>query len=115
MEQRWDTLTPHPLHGPAFGVKGSRMKSIEGEEERGEERGSETVRVVRKASGTIEIDVRAGFERAARAGLDSALACYASASAARAQGDEIEALRLSEIADQSVDLIHDVLCRIEGL
>ena len=52
---------------------------------------------------------------AVRDATENALKCYREASKARAAGDELEALGLCEIAEQSLDLARDVLCRIEGL
>jgi hypothetical protein len=69
----------------------------------------------RRDSGFVEIDVRAGFERTVRDATENALTCYREASAARAKGDELEALELCEMAEQSLDLARDVLCRLEGL
>lgn len=83
-------------------------------------RGAETpasgvMRVARKASGSYEIDVRAGFERAVREATENAMKCYKDAAVARAAGDESEAHGLCEIAEQSLDLTRDLLCRLEGL
>jgi hypothetical protein len=69
----------------------------------------------RPRSGFFEIDVRAGFERSVRDATENALKCYRDASEARAAGDELEALGLCEIAEQSLDLARDVLCRLESL
>jgi hypothetical protein len=76
---------------------------------------SQVLKVARKISGTIEIDVRAGFERGVREATENALTCYRNASKARAAGNEGEALGLCEIAEQSLDLARELLCRIEGL
>ena len=76
---------------------------------------SEVLKVARKASGTVEIDVRAGYERTVREATENAMRCYRDASKARAAGDEIEAYALVEVAEQSLDLVRDVLCRLEGL
>ncbi|MES1187996.1 MAG: hypothetical protein ABUL60_29530 [Myxococcales bacterium] len=69
----------------------------------------------RKISGFFEIDVRAGFERAVRDATENALKCYREAAKARAAGDELEALGLCELAEQSLDLARATLCRIESL
>jgi hypothetical protein len=76
---------------------------------------SEVVKVARKISGSFEIDIRAGFERGVREATENAMKCYREASKARAAGDELEAYGLVEIAEQSLDLARDLLCRIEGL
>ena len=76
---------------------------------------SSTMKVARKASGTIEIDVRAGFEGVTRSCLENVLTCYREASAARALGDETEANALIELAEQALDLAHATLCKIESL
>lgn len=76
---------------------------------------SEVMPIARKVSGSYEIDVRAGFERAVREAVENAMKCYREASKARAAGDELEAYGLIEIAEQSLDLARDLLCRIEGL
>jgi hypothetical protein len=68
----------------------------------------------RPSSGFFEIDARAGFERAVREATENAMRCYREASKARASGDEIEALALCEVAEQSLDLARDLLCRLEG-
>jgi len=76
---------------------------------------SEVLKVARKASGTVEIDVRAGYERSVREATENAMRCYRDASKARAAGDEFEAYGLVEIAEQSLDVARDVLGRLEGL
>lgn len=76
---------------------------------------SEVMRVARKISGTLEIDARAGFEHVVRECTENALTCYRAAHDARDVGDEAEALRLCEVAEQSLDLARESLCRIEGL
>jgi hypothetical protein len=68
-----------------------------------------------EGSGLFEIDVREGFERIVRNSTENALTCYREAAKARAAGDELEALGLCELAEQSLDLASDLLCRIEGL
>ncbi|RYZ01644.1 MAG: hypothetical protein EOO73_34745 [Myxococcales bacterium] len=68
-----------------------------------------------KPSGFFEIDVRAGFERGVRDATENAMKCYREAAKARAAGDELEALGLCELAEQSLDLARDLLCRLEGL
>lgn len=95
------------------------MRQTEEEDEElvrgGEPPASEIMKVARKASGAYEIDVRAGFERGVREATENALKCYREASKARAVGDEAEARGLCEIAEQSLDVARDLLCRIEGL
>jgi hypothetical protein len=76
---------------------------------------SEVLKVARKVSGLHEIDVRAGFERSVREATENAMKCYRDAAKARAAGDEREACGLVEIAEQSLDLARDLLCRLEGL
>lgn len=76
---------------------------------------SEVMRVARKASGSYEIDVRAGFERGVREATENAMKCYREAAKARAAGEEREAYGLGEIAEQSLDLARELLCRLEGL
>ncbi len=76
---------------------------------------SEVMPIARKPSGFTEIDVRAGFERGVREATENAMKCYREASKARAAGDEHEARALCEIAEQSLDVARDLLCRIEGL
>lgn len=68
-----------------------------------------------KPSGFFEIDVREGFERVVRNSTENALTCYREAAKARAAGDEREAYALIELAEQSLDVVRDTLCRIEGL
>ena len=89
-------------------------KPIEGDD-RSDEPTSEILPVARKISGTHEIDVRAGFERGVREATENAMKCYREASKARASGDELEAYGLVEIAEQSLDLARELLCRLEGL
>lgn len=74
-----------------------------------------TAEPARTRSGFFEIDVRAGFERSVREATENALVCYREASKARASGDELGALALCELAEQSLDLARDLVCRIEGL
>lgn len=76
---------------------------------------SEIMKVARKPSGTVEIDVRAGFERGVREATENAMKCYREAAKARAAGDEQEAYGLCEIAEQSLDTARDLLGRLEGL
>jgi hypothetical protein len=76
---------------------------------------SSVMRVARKSSGSFEIDVRAGFERGVREATENAMKCYREASRARAAGDTREAYSLVEIAEQSLDVARDLLCRLEGL
>ncbi len=91
-------------------------RRTEEDEERGTEPPtSEVLKVARKASGTLEIDVRAGYERGVREATENAMKCYREASKARAAGDALEAHWLGEIAEQSLDLVRDLLCRIESL
>lgn len=92
------------------------MSRTEEDEARGTEPpASEVMKVARKTSGSYEIDVRAGFERSVREAVENAMKCYREASKVRAAGDEAEALGLGEIAEQSLDLARDLLCRIESL
>lgn len=93
------------------------MRPIEGDDDhaRSDSPASEIMKVARKASGSYEIDVRAGFERGVREAVENAMKCYRDASKARADGNEAEAHGLVELAEQSLDLAHDLLCRIEGL
>lgn len=72
-------------------------------------------RALRHGSGFFEIDVREGFERVVRDATENALKCYRDAAKARATGDELEALGLCELAEQSLDLMRDTLCKIESL
>lgn len=72
-------------------------------------------RALRQGSGLFSIDVREGFEHAARGAFENALTCYRDAAKARAAGDEREAHGLIEIAEQSLDLARDMLCQLEGL
>lgn len=72
-------------------------------------------RALRQGSGFFEIDVRDGFERTVREAVENALTRYRGASKARAGGDELEALGLCELAEQALDLVRELLCRIEGL
>lgn len=83
--------------------------------DQGSEPTSETLPVARKVSGMVEIDVRAGFERCVREATENAMKCYREASKLRAVGDEREAYALCEIAEQSLDVARDLLCRLEGL
>lgn len=76
---------------------------------------SEVVKAARKPSGMVEIDVRAGFERSVREATENAMRCYRDAAKARAAGDEREAHALVEVAERSLDLARDLLCRLEGL
>ena len=80
-----------------------------------DEPASEVMRVARKPSGFHEIDVRAGFERGVRDATENAMKCYREAAKMRAAGDEREAYELVEVAEQSLDLARDLLCRLEGL
>lgn len=68
-----------------------------------------------EGSGLFEVDLREGFERVVRNSTENAMKCYREAAKARAAGDELEALGLCEIAEQSLDTARDVLCRIESL
>ncbi len=91
-------------------------QSEEDEAERGTEPPtSEVMKVARKPSGFTEIDIRAGFERSVREATENAMKCYREASKARAVGDEREALGLCEIAEQSLDVARELLCRLESL
>jgi hypothetical protein len=47
--------------------------------------------------------------------LEVVRAVYREAAKARAAGNELEALGLCELAEQSLDVARDVLCRIESL
>ncbi len=76
---------------------------------------SEVMRVARKPSGLHEIDVRAGFERGVREATENAMKCYREASKAQDAGNVREAQALCELAELSIDLARDLLCRIEGL
>ena len=76
---------------------------------------SEVVKAARKISGTLEIDVRAGFEQGVRDATENALKCYRDAAKARAAGDALEAYGLCEIAERSLDTARDLLVRLEGL
>jgi len=73
------------------------------------------MRVARKPSGAYEIDVRAGFERGVREAVENAMRCYREASKAQDAGNTHEAQALCELAEQSLDLARELLCRIEGL
>jgi hypothetical protein len=74
-----------------------------------------TTRARNEGSGLFEIDLREGFERVVRNSTENALTCYREAAKARAAGDEREALGLCELAEQSLDVARDTLCRIESM
>jgi hypothetical protein len=71
--------------------------------------------IARKISGSYEIDVRAGFERAVREATENAMRCYRDAAKLRAAGEEHEAYAICEVAEQSLDLARGLLVRLEGL
>lgn len=76
---------------------------------------SETLRAARKISGAVEIDVRDGFERAARAGLNNAATCCREAAAALACGDRDEAAGFAATAQRSIASAVEALAYLEGL
>jgi hypothetical protein len=74
-----------------------------------------TAEPARPRSGFFEIDVRTGFERGVREAVENAMRCYRDAAMAREAGDEAEAHTLCEVAEQSLDVARDLLCRLESL
>jgi hypothetical protein len=82
---------------------------------RGGELGSAVMPVARKISGMHEIDVRAGFEQAVRAGIENAFRCYREAEAARKAGANAEAVGFRSTAERSMAVAYEALAALEGM